>query len=449
MPVVHDVIVIGAGLAGLTTAHKLQCAGRDVIVLEAKDRVGGRLLTQHHGNTALDAGGSWVAPHHTSLLALLAELQIKTWPQHLTGKNILLWNDTRTTFRGETPSFPRYSLLEMAWVQMRLNMMARKVVGSQPWRHPLAATYDSLTVGDWIDSHVHTQATKFMLELVTASSFGCTPQELSLYGFLVHVASAGSIQTLVGDNGAALDRHITGGSAGVCKALAMLLDGHVHLNAPAICIDRTRQPIVVTTPQGEFNAQDIVIAVDPATARNISHVPALSKERSILETRYRMGSGIKAHIVYETPFWRHDGLSGQSISNTGLAQLTFDVTPPDATTGVLMCFVGGTAVDNEALLEPGAVEARKRRLLSELAQRFGSAATSALEYLEHDWTLEPFQSGCVPMPPVGVLTGAKGVLTQSTEHIHYAGAETSHIWEGHMEGAVRSAERVAAEISVR
>jgi len=443
---IYDVVVIGAGLSGLTAAYQLQNLNYNVIVLEAKSRIGGRLFSQKIPGGVVDAGGSWVGPQQTALLALLRELHISTWPQYTKGKHVLIWNNKRKTFTGEIPPLSLFSYIDIAVTMMRLNRMAKQLIGIEAWKHKNAHTLDHQTLGEWLIQHTHTKGARFLFDLATAASFGCKSDELSLLGFLVHVASAGNLQTLIGVKGAALDGHIVGGSASLCQILADKMINKIHCNTAVTEINQTDIDVTIKTTDGIFTAKKIILAMDPVLASKIDHKPSLPPERTALEQNYRMGNGIKAHVVYSTPFWRKKNLSGESYVNTGLVPITFDVTPPNTTVGILTCFMGQAACDDPKYFETNYREKRKQRVIQELVERFGHEAASPIEYLEQDWSQERYHSGCLPMPGPGVLTTAQDSFTKPFGNIHFAGAETSPIWEGHMDGAVRSAERVVKEV---
>lgn len=443
---IDDVAIVGAGLSGLTAAYRLKHLGYKVVVLEAKSRVGGRLFSQKIPGGVVDAGGSWVGPQQTALLALLKELHISTWPQYTKGRHILIWNGRHKTFTGEIPPLSLISLIDIDIAMRRLNHMAKPLIGIEAWQYKDAEKLDNQTLGDWLSRNTYTKGARFLFDLATAASFGCKSEELSLFGFLLHVASAGNLQTLIGVKGAALDGHITGGSAGLCQVLAEKIGDGVHCNTAVTHINQIDNLVKITTSTGVVNAKRVVIAMDPAIAKKIHHMPKLPTQRIALEQKYTMGNGIKAHVVYDTPFWRTKNLSGESYVNAGLVPITFDVTPPNTKVGVLTCFMGLAATDDPTLFDSNVREKRKARVLRELSERFGPEAGNPIDYLEQDWSLEPYHSGCLPMPGVGVLTSAQDSFTKPVGNIHFAGAETSPIWEGHMDGAVRSADRVVEEI---
>lgn len=439
-----DVIVIGGGLAGLTTAHLLTKRGVDVVVLEAKDRVGGRLLNQTIGGVTVDAGGSWVGPPQREILALISELGLTTFPQH-DGVHILVWNSRPREFTGDTPPLAWPALADLGQAIWRLDRAARRLSGSEPWSHHDAARNDAQTLGAWQRRNTYTEGARFFLDLVTATEFGCRPDELSLLGFLTYIESAGGLRTLVGGRGAALDSHVDGGAAAICEEMARRLGARVRLNTPAVAVDQTAAGVRVLTAAGEFRAARAVLAVDPVTANKIEHHPPLPHQRVALQRTYRLGTGIKAHVCYDEPFWRRRGLSGQSYANSGFVRITFDVGTPTGA-GILATFLGDQTPEQADLID-ASPERRRKAVLEDLVARFGDEAGEPLDYVEQIWTHEPFQSGCVPSFTPGVITSVRDAFTKPVGNLHFAGADTSSVWKGHMDGAVRSAQRVVAAVT--
>lgn len=432
---IADVIVIGAGLSGLTTAWSLARRDVDVVVLEAKGRVGGRLKNQHVAGSVVDAGGSWIGPTQRAVCALVEELNMSTFPQHTEGDNLLIANGRTRRFRGETPPLGRWATVDLGLAMWRLDRAAGRIQGNTAWSGGAAEALDRQTLGAWLQRNTVTEGARFAVELITGAAFGCRADELSLLGFLAHVASAGGLSALAGTRGAAQDRHIVGGAAAMCDELAHRLGARIHLNTPVRMIDQSQDFAQISTAAEQFSAKRVVLAVDPATASRIEHQPDLPARRHTLERTFAMGTGIKAHLSYPRPFWRGAGLSGFSCADNGAAPMTFDVSPPDGA-GILMIF---TNLD-------GSAERRRAAVVDELATRFGDQARAPTDYAEQNWAHESFQSGCVPRCSPGVITAAQDAFTRPVGVLHFAGAETSTIWEGHMEGAVRSAERVVSEL---
>jgi monoamine oxidase len=200
-----------------------------------------------------------------------------------------------------------------------------------------------------------------------------------------------------------------------------------------------------------YRARRVVLALDPCTAARIGHDPPLPVSRLELQERYQLGSGIKAHVTYDRPWWRDAGFSGSAVSDTGTTRLTFDLSPPaqgdGRTPGVLLALMGLAAIDDPEIMAPSAADERRKRVLHDLASFFGPQAQSPVDYIEQDWSQEQWQSGCLPRLQPGVLGRYHHWLTQPVGPLHWAGTETSYEWEGHMEGAVRSGVRAAAEVA--
>ncbi|RZQ64644.1 flavin monoamine oxidase family protein [Amycolatopsis suaedae] len=440
-----DVAVVGAGLSGLVAAYRLRQADADVVVLEAKNRVGGRLLTSPTAAGAgVDSGGSWVGPGQHAVLGLLDELGIGLVPQFADGVNLLRVRGRTHRYRGDIPRLRPHEMLDLGRAQWALDRIARRL-GAPPWPPALAARLDEQTLGSWMRRKVRTAAARLVLDTATAASFGCRPSELSLLGFASQVGGCGGLADLIGVRDGALASRIAGGAAALPAELARRLGERVRLGHAVTEIRRSAGLItLVGHDHPPVYARRVIVAVDPATAGSITHDPPLPVERAELQRRWQMGSGIKAHVVYRRPWWRDHGLTGATVTDTGTVRLTFDVSPADGP-GVLVTFLGLPAGDTPELLSSDRSAARRRQVLDDLATLLGPEARDAVDYVEQDWTAEPWQSGCVPRPPAGVLHPGHRWLTRPVDGLHWAGAESSYLGEAHMDGAVRAGERAAGE----
>lgn len=440
----YDVAVVGAGLSGLTAAYRLKQEGFNVIVLEAKDRVGGRLLNTRLDNGAvIDAGGSFVAPQQKNVQRLLREFDLHTTPQHREGRGVCLQNGKVSQFEGEMPPLGPLAMFDMAQAAWRLDRAARRI-----FRRPQERTrFDSISFEAWLRANTFSADARFLFNIICATSFGRRCDEVSALAVMIHIASAGDLQTLIGVEGAGLDSRIAEGAAALPMRLAHALSPNLHLNHPVKTIERDQNGATLISTSDVFRARKVIVAVDPEIAGRIVHTPSLPALRRETERRFSMGSGFKIHIAYPRPFWRDEGLSGSAVADEGLVRIVFDVSNPAHPSGILMTFVGLAYTDVPELLDSDAGESRQQRIVQDLVRLFGPEAGTPEAYSEQNWSTEPYQAGCVPGPGCGVITGAGDSLVQPVGPIHWAGAETSEVWEGHMDGAIVAGERAAAEIA--
>lgn len=436
-------VVVGAGIGGLTAALRLRQGGAEVAVVEASTRIGGRLLRQRIAGLDVDGGGAWVGPTQERIQALLRELGLTTTPTYDSGKHLFRFGGRTRARGGSLPALGFGALLDLGLAQLRLDRLARRL--PEDPGAPAAQQLDRLSVADWSDRHLRTAAARAVLEIAVGANFGCRLEEMSLLALAGHVRGAGGLAQLTGTRGAAQDARIVGGAVGVCERLAARLDNPVLLDSPVRRIAQDDDGVRVEIDGETLSADRVVVAVDPAATAAIEFGDALGPRRARLHEDFVMGSGIKFHIAYPTPFWRQRGLSGQFLSDEGFVRVTFDATPPGSEVGILVGFLGEAVGDFDELLRPGNEEVRAATVAREVAAAF-DGAPAPLDYVEQDWRAEPFLAGCVPAVPPGVLSAAGAGTAAPAGRIHFAGAERCEIWEGHMDAAVRSAERAAAEV---
>ncbi|TML42765.1 MAG: flavin monoamine oxidase family protein [Actinobacteria bacterium] len=442
-----DVVVIGAGLAGLVTARDLIRSGLDVAVLEARTRVGGRVLNRVLSDgTVVEIGGQWVGPTQDRLESLAAELGVATFPTFDDGENVLVVRGRQRRYRGAIPRLPRHVLADLGQAQLRLDRMARHVPLEAPWSAPRAKTWDGQTVDTWIRRRMRTRQGRDMFRLGVASVFAAEAAELSLLDFLFTSHSGGLLDRLFNVAGGAQERRFVGGSQVLAEALATRVGESVRLGCPVRGIRHDSESVTAHADGGVLvRARRGVVSIPPALAARVIYDPPLPAGRDQLTQRTPMGSVIKVMAAYDEPFWRADGLTGQATSDRGPVRLTFDNSPPSGSPGVLLGFMEG----DEARQAGRWTEGRRRQAVLEcFARAFGPRAGAAREYVEMDWSDEEWTRGCygAHLPP-GTWTQFGPALREPCGRLHWAGTETATVWAGYMDGAVRSGERVAAEVA--
>lgn len=440
-----DVIVIGAGMAGLTATRALLDDGRSVLLLEARDRVGGRLRNHELADGGIvEVGGQWLGPTQHRAVALASRLGLSLYPTHTEGENLIEHGGRITRYRGDIPRINPAVLADVGQAQLRLNRMAARVPTHAPWLAPRADRWDGRTFEDWISRNLVTPTGRELLRLGCAAVWACEPRDVSLLHVVFYTRSAGRFEHLIGTRGGAQQDRIVGGSQLLALRLAATLpQGTVQLDAPVSHIAQDDGGVEVHSAAGVHRAGRVVVALSPALAGRIDYTPELPSQRDQLTQRTPNGSVIKCMAVYDRPFWREDGLSGQAASLTGPARVVFDNSPHGSDRGVLLGFLEG----REARHYSGRPAERRAAVVAGFVRLFGPQAGRPIDYVDLDWSAEAYTRGCYGghLPP-GTWTAFGPALSAAVGRIHWAGTETATTWSGYIDGAIESGERVAREI---
>lgn len=446
-----DVVVVGAGFAGLSAARSLVRGGTKAIVLEARDRVGGRVYTTNPEDAPwVDLGGQWVGPTQDRILALLREQGARTFKTWTTGQNLLLVAGKKSRYRGTIPRLPILSLLNVGYAQLVLDRLAKTVPLDAPWKAARAKEWDARSFDDWLRTHVRTRTARQLFEAALETVFAAPAREMSLLHVLFYIRSGKNLDMLLGTDGAAQAERVEGGMQPVAAKLAEGID--VRLSSPVRRIAQEGEVCRVSFDGGQLAARYVIVAAPPKLVSEMEFSPALPDARRKLSTRMPMGAVIKQTAIYERPFWRDEGLSGMVVSDEGPIHVAFDNSPPNRGAegppcGVLMGFCEADAARAMGKLDP---DARKNAALDDLARFFGPRARDVIGYHDHVWENDAWSSGCYGafMPP-GVWTELGPSLREPCGRVHWAGTETATVWSGYIDGALSSGERAAAEVSSR
>lgn len=434
-----DVVVVGAGYAGLSAALALHDAGREVLVLEARDRVGGRVWTRDVGGVPMDMGGMWLGADHHRFAAMAARFGAATYPTPEHGATAIV-RDGVVRRAGSLPLGWRSLLMVPAL--LRLRAIARRVDPNRPWAAAGADRLDRTTVEAWLRRWVPDPAGRALLSEVLTSSESVEPVDYSLLTLAGTIADQGGLDKLFGTDGGAQQDLFHGGADSPARGAAALLGDRVRLGAAVHAIDHAGGVARISGHGTQVTARRVIVAIPPSHVLGLHIEPAIDARRRTLLQRLPMGSVYKAGAVYQRPFWRNAGWSGDLVSPGNPITSAFDATPPGGP-GVLMTLVCGRAAQRLAAVDPATLEAV---VLDAFAAWFGPAGATPLAFSQVHWDAEPWSGGgysAIPTP--GTITSLWDVLAVPDGLIHWAGTETASRSSGFIEGAVRSGERAAAE----
>ncbi|MCB0862299.1 MAG: flavin monoamine oxidase family protein [Solirubrobacterales bacterium] len=444
---VQDVVVVGAGLAGLMAARTLVAKGKRVKVLEARGRVGGRTYSPKYDDVTLDVGGQWLGPTQDKVAALAGKLGVKTFKSYWEGQAVYQRSGSRTLFNVTSPIPPDPDGGETLGFVLKLENLAADISRSAPWQDPNADFYDGQTFETFKLANTTGDGARFLTDLATNAVWACEPRDISLLHLLFYISSAGNETTpgsfirLTSTTGGAQESRFVGGSQQLSIRMAKKLGARVVLRAPVRQIRQEDGLCHVTSDKGTWRAKQVIVAVPPAVSAFIDYDPILPSDRAQLIQRFPQGNAIKVQAIYDKPFWREEGLSGYVNSDEGPVKLMYDNSPPDGSAGVLLGFIEG---QEARLAGRMSASARKSAVLDNFKKTIGNAAGKPKAYVEKNWAQEEWTRGCYGgfLPP-GALTGFGPALRKPHGRIHWAGTEHAEIWNGYMDGALRSGEDAA------
>jgi monoamine oxidase len=449
-----DVVILGAGYAGLAAARALRARGRSVTVVEARDRVGGRTVDRAVASGCrIELGGQYVVPAQSRVREIARELGLETYPSWNEGDWFLSLDDRFARYRSaplgclvERLGQPAAVRSESEAVLKELGELFPGVPAATPWQHPMAEKWDAITFESWLEARIKNPTARRFLALMINQGYSVEPAELSLLQFLWFLKTSHGLPAWA-LGGAQADR-IDGGTGLLAERLARPLESDLRLGQAAASLRQDSTSVTVTSENGDFHARQALVCLPPQMVNTIRFEPPLPSDLYRAFDAFQAGLTVKVQAVYERPFWREARWSGNGIDFEGPQSFKFDNTPRAGRPGVLLGFITAGQATRWSRLEPAR---RKAAVLGRWVQAFGPQVRQPVDYIEMDWVAERFTRcghGCHFAPGSWVSLGPAlgGENMPCFGRVRWAASDLAKDWVGYLEGALRAGEQAAHEI---
>lgn len=434
-----SVVVLGAGFSGLAAALRLRDHGIDAVVVEARDRVAGRTHTKHIEPTLqIDLGGQWFGPTQDRMYELVDQYGLELFPLQEQGEAVYHVSDQRHSALPES--------VEALYADV--DTLALDVDLTAVENTPDAAELDRMTFHTWLHQHADRDAAEFVGRTLAGGLLGKDAGDISVLQMLFYIRSGGGVESLTSTQGGAQQDRVIGGPPALAQRMAAGLGAErIVFEFCTVGLQREGDTWRIRSADGrELTADQVISTLPPTALAAVDISPALPSPKRRALRSLMPGHSLKFHAVYPAPLWHDQGLSGVFNSQDGWITEAVDNSVPGDARGVLTFFVYG---EQAAQLTQLPAQERPGILLEEVAERLNDQRLRGpTEFIEFSWEDEPFTGGCFSSSfTVGNMHRYGSILKQPWDGLHFAGTETSEIWNGYIEGAVRAGEREADRIA--
>lgn len=439
-----DIAVIGAGISGLAAALQLKEKQQDFVILEARDRTGGRMYTVSAAGSYLDLGAQWVGPTQDSMYQLIGQAGLSVFETYNRGKNIWGFEQQLVSYKGTIPKLPWLDLFHLGLAMSMLEWRAKRISLTRPWLSSRAKRWDQQTLFEFVHRHAPSAQAQAVLTAGLETVFASDLADLSLLQALFYIRSGRNLDRLIRIKRGAQQHRITGGSQAISDWMASQVMDHLKLSTPVSRLSTDDQGVIIHTTTENIRAKKVILALPPVQSKKLVQGLSLSPAKLRWLDGYFMGQVIKCYAVFKTPFWREEGWSGQAILDHHYpVQTLFDNTPAEGYPGMLMGFSIGKRARQFAALP---LAERRQKFIKTLARLFGHQAFQVQHYQDMIWADELYSGGCYTgLVSPGTLTTVNQPFHHPDGHLFWAGTEASPVWNGYMEGAVLAGRQAARE----
>ena len=431
-----DAIVIGGGLAGLSAARQLKNQGASVVVLEARNRMGGRISSQVLPNgQVIDLGAQFVSDAQRRISELVDEVGLTRVQPHKTGEHLFISSSKATPIRvaADAMPLPIFGKLDMLLANWRFERALHN------FRNDISRL-DAISASAFLGKLTHTGVTESYLSALIEGEY-CVPLDhISAYELLEQVTSMGGLSGLSNSD----QWFLSEGTEPLVQHLRTRVGNRLVLNSPAQNLEIKPDSVTVDTPRGKYKARQIIVAVPPQLYDRIGLLNSVPPKHSRVLAAYRSGRVIKTLLIFDRPWWRDRSLSGRIQHIGSLFNSAVDCSPPQGRVGNLVVF---STARNARQLEKNRSESVRIRLAMEwLREVCGTTVPTVIAARSVDWSADPWSlGGYASVRSLGGWLDAPSLFA-THGRIHFAGTETATEWRSYMEGALQSAERAAQTV---